>query len=79
MKKALKTKKVPFSLQEALAFILDNKLTKQQYINIRCDAIKRNANIYILLMNILKKQKQNVSQKTVFILNKLSCTTSRYS
>lgn len=27
--------------------------------------------IYILLMNILKKQKQNVTQKTVFILNKV--------
>lgn len=26
---------------------------------------------YILLMNILKKQKQNVTQKTVFILDKV--------
>lgn len=35
MKNALKTKKViPFSPQEALAFILDNKLTKQLYIYI---------------------------------------------
>lgn len=58
MKKALKTKKViPFSSQEALAFILDNKLTKQQYINKRCEAIKLNANIYPAYEHI-KKAKQ---------------------
>ena len=55
MKNALKTKNViPFSPQKALAFILDNKLTKQQYINIRCDAIKRNANIYPAYEHIIK-------------------------
>lgn len=31
---------------EALAFFMDNKLTKDQYINIRVDAKKRNSGIY---------------------------------
>jgi hypothetical protein len=59
MKKALKIKKViPFSPQEAIAFILDNKPTKQQYINIRCDAIKCNANINPAYEHIKKSKKR---------------------
>lgn len=67
MKKALKTKKViPFSPQEALAFILDNKLTKQQYINIRCDAIKRNANIYPAYEHIKKAKQECYPENCVY-------------
>ena len=36
----------PYTADEALAFILDNNLTKQQYINIRKSAKLRNAKIY---------------------------------
>lgn len=41
-----KLKPVPYSPDQALAFFIDNKLTKEQYINIRKGAKKRNCNIY---------------------------------
>lgn len=37
---------IPYSGDEALAFLLDNNLTKDQYINIRLSAKKRGADIY---------------------------------
>lgn len=41
-----KNRPVPYTADEALAFILDNNLTKQQYINIRLGSKKRMCNIY---------------------------------
>ncbi|KAL4126307.1 hypothetical protein QTP88_010529 [Uroleucon formosanum] len=41
-----KLKPVPYSPAEALAFLIENKLTKEQYINIRIGSKKRNCNIY---------------------------------
>ncbi|CAI6354191.1 unnamed protein product [Macrosiphum euphorbiae] len=43
---------IPYTADEALAFIIDNKLTKQQYINIRLGSKKRNCNIYPSYENI---------------------------
>jgi len=40
------SKPIPFTPDEALAFFVQNKLTKQQYINIRLSAKERNADIY---------------------------------
>lgn len=48
----------PYTADEALAFILDNNLTKQQYINIRKSAKLRNANIYPSYENILDSKKK---------------------
>lgn len=47
----------PLTPDEALAFLLDNKLTKQQYKNIRKMAKCRNANIYPSYENILISKK----------------------
>lgn len=51
-KKILKTykntnnlKPVPYTEDEALAFLIENKLSKQQYINIRLGSKKRNCDI----------------------------------
>lgn len=41
-----KKRPIPYTADEALAFILDNNLTKQQYINIRLGSKKRMCNIY---------------------------------
>jgi hypothetical protein len=41
-----KLKPVIYSPDQAFAFFIDNKLTKEQYINIRKGAQKRNFNIY---------------------------------
>jgi len=82
MKKALKTKKViPFSPKEASVFILDNKLTKQQYINIRCYTIKRNANIYPAYEHIKKTKKECYTKNCVFsfLLNKVVMYHFNYS
>lgn len=37
---------IPLTNYEALVFFMDNKLTKDQYIYIRIDTKKRNANIF---------------------------------
>lgn len=39
-------KPIPYSIDEALALLMDNKLTKQQYVNIRISSKKRNCDIY---------------------------------
>ncbi|KAE9522334.1 hypothetical protein AGLY_017280, partial [Aphis glycines] len=44
---------IPYTADEALAFIIDNKLKKQQYINIRLGSKKRNCNIYPTYENII--------------------------
>lgn len=46
-------KPVPFTVDEALAFIIDNNLTKEQYINIRRSSKLRNCDIYPSYDNIL--------------------------
>jgi len=43
-------KLVPYSADEALAFFIENNLTKQQYVNIRLSATK-------FKVNFLKKQR----------------------
>lgn len=60
IKKSFDTKKsiVPYTAEEALGFILDNKLNKQQYINIRCEAKKRNADIYPAYEYIIEAKKK---------------------
>jgi|UniRef100_A0A2S2QNA6 hypothetical protein len=37
---------IPYTEDEALAFVIDNKLTKQQYLNIRLGSKKKNCDIY---------------------------------
>jgi len=37
---------IPLSPDEALAFIIENSFSKQQYINIRLKSIEKNCNIY---------------------------------
>jgi hypothetical protein len=44
---------MPYSFDEALAFLIDNKLTKPQFINIRKSAKKRIGNIYPRYYNVL--------------------------
>jgi len=45
-------------LDKALAFFVENKLTKQQYINIRISAKERRANIYPSYDNVLIAKKK---------------------
>ncbi|KAL4088601.1 hypothetical protein QTP88_015577 [Uroleucon formosanum] len=52
-KDANKNCPVPYTPDEALAFMIDNKLTKQQYINIRLGSKKRNCDIYPSYENII--------------------------
>lgn len=40
------SKPIPYSNEEALAFLIDNDLTKTQYVNIRLGAKNRNCDIY---------------------------------
>jgi len=49
---------MPYSFDEALAFFIENKLTKQQYINIRKSAKERRANIYPSYDNVLTAKKK---------------------
>ena len=50
MKKKLfkSTDPIPYTQEEALAYYMDNNLSKNQYINIRVGAKMRNANIIYL-------------------------------
>lgn len=54
---------MPYSFDEALAFFIENKLTKQQYINIRKSAKGRGANIYPSYDNVLTAKKKMLSGK----------------
>lgn len=49
---------IPYTNDEALAFFLDNNLTKQQYINIRLSAKKKNVNIYPTYEQILEAKRK---------------------
>ncbi|KAF0704275.1 Uncharacterized protein FWK35_00031990, partial [Aphis craccivora] len=48
---------IPYTPDEALAFMIDNKLTKQQYTNIRLGSKKRNCDIYPSYENIILEKK----------------------
>lgn len=48
---------VPYSAEEVLGFILDNTLNKQQYINIRCETEKQNADIYPAYEYVIEEKK----------------------
>jgi len=56
-KDANKNCPIPYTPDEALAFMIDNKLTKQQYINIRLGSKKRNCDIYPSYENIILEKK----------------------
>jgi len=60
---------MPYSVDEALAFFIENKLTKQQYINIRKSAKERRANIYPSYDNVLIAKKNAI--RKIFILQNL--------
>jgi len=49
---------IPYTANEALAFLIDNKLTKQQYLNIRLGAKKKNCDIYPPYSSILEAKKK---------------------
>jgi hypothetical protein len=49
---------MPYSSGEALVFLIDNKLTKQQYTNIHKSAIERKANIYPSYDNVITAKKK---------------------
>lgn len=56
--KDLNKSPIPYTAVEALAFIIDNKLTKQQYINIRLGSKNRNCDIYPSYENIVVEKKK---------------------
>lgn len=62
IKKILKNsetlKPIPYNPDEALAFFIENNLTKQQYVNIRLSAKKRNADIFPPYNSIINAKKQ---------------------
>lgn len=49
---------VPYTPQEALAYLLENNFTKTQYINTRIGAKERNCDIYPSYENILQAKKE---------------------
>jgi len=49
---------IPYTANEALAFLIENKLTKQQYLNIRLGAKKKNFDLYPLYSSILEAKKK---------------------
>lgn len=49
----------PYSADDALAFLMDNNLTKNQYIHVRTGAKSRNANIYSTYKNVLEAKKMH--------------------
>lgn len=70
MRKSLKNTHIslpiPYSPNEAVAFIMDNNLTKNQYTNIRIGFKARNSNIYPSYDKVLIS-KNNVTQ--IMLLN----------
>jgi len=57
VQKSNTTELVPYTADEALAFFVENNLTKQQYINIRLSAKNRNADIYPSYASIIDAKK----------------------
>lgn len=55
-------KPIPYTIDEALALLVDDKLIKQQYLNIRIGSKKRNCDIYLPYDDIVtgKKKLNNV-------------------
>lgn len=54
---------ITYTADEALAFLIENKLTEQKYLNIRLGAKKKYCDIYQTYANILEaKKKKNVIQ-----------------
>jgi hypothetical protein len=49
---------VAYTPDEALAFLIENGLTKQQYINIRLGAIQKNCKIYPSYENVIEAKKR---------------------
>lgn len=56
-KDANKNVPVPYTPDETLAFMIDNKFTKQQYTNIRLGSKKRNCDINPSNENIILEKK----------------------
>jgi hypothetical protein len=55
-----KNRPIPYTPVEALAFIIDNKLTKQQYTNIHIGSKNRNSDIYPSYKNVLIEKKKTI-------------------
>lgn len=53
---------IAYTANEALAFLIENKLTKQQYLNIRLGAKKKNCDIYPPYASILEAKKKMLSR-----------------
>lgn len=51
-------KPIPYTTDEALAFLIENKLSKQQYINIRIESKTRNCDIYPPYDDIVNEKKR---------------------
>lgn len=51
-------KPIPYTIDEALAFLIENKLTKQQYVNIRINSKNRNCDIYPPYDDIIDGEKK---------------------
>lgn len=66
-------KPIPYSPEEALAFFVDNKLTKNQYISIRDQAKKRNVNIYPSYKKLLEAKKACYPQIEAITLEDSGC------
>jgi hypothetical protein len=50
-------KTITYTANESLAFLIENKLTKQQYLNTRLGAKKKNCDIYSPYASILEAKK----------------------
>lgn len=78
-------KQASYTTDEALCFLLDNDLTKQQYINIRTSAQNRNCTIYPPYSEIINSKKRcypddlNITESTcqVPLQNLLNHTATR--
>jgi len=84
IKKSKLTEIIPFTADEALAFFVENDLTKQQYINIRLSAKNRNANIYSPYSSIIKEKNYVIQtialyrKHAVKLIYKIFLTTHHY-
>jgi hypothetical protein len=54
---------VHYTTNEALAFLIDNRLTKKQYCNIRIGSKNRKSNIYLPNEKVLIAKKTTLAEK----------------
>jgi len=68
-----------YSVEEALALIIDAKLTKSQYTLIRSQAKQRNANIYPAYNKILEAKSQCYPRKDQVLITEISAEVTLQS